>query len=74
MPGSVLYKGFRLLPVPRHCRPGAWSVEVQVSIPGDPRASAVIWGPDRTCPNAELAASEGLAFAQAAIDQRYPAN
>jgi hypothetical protein len=74
MPGSVLYKGFKLRPMPRPCRPGAWSVEVQVSIPGDSRASAVIWGPDRTCPDPDLAATEGIAFARAAIDLRYPAS
>jgi len=69
MEECVGYKGFSLRAVPR-LSGGDWTVEVQVSIEGNPLSSAVIWGPGRTCPDRASAAREGIAFARRAIDLR----
>ena len=72
MGDSELYKGFAIQPVPKARANGNWSVDVQVSIPGDVRASATISSPDRTFQDRDLALTEGFAFARASIDARYP--
>ena len=72
MSESELYKGFAIQPVPKCCPEGIWSVEIQVSIPGDVRASATIYSPDRTFQDRDHALVEGFAFARASIDARYP--